>query len=51
MFIILIGIDLMVFNTLKERWVESNHGKGNGSKTPDVMTLVYISIYFFYYLF
>jgi solute carrier family 25 (mitochondrial phosphate transporter), member 23/24/25/41 len=35
----LLGIDLMVFNTLKERWVAENVKHGE-NKSPDVMTLV-----------
>jgi hypothetical protein len=39
---LLVGIDLMVFNTLKERWVAKNRAMGNTDRTPDVMTLVYM---------
>eukprot|EP00602_Paraphysomonas_sp_CaronLab_P008547 CAMPEP_0185032710 /NCGR_PEP_ID=MMETSP1103-20130426/21031_1 /TAXON_ID=36769 /ORGANISM="Paraphysomonas bandaiensis, Strain Caron Lab Isolate" /LENGTH=458 /DNA_ID=CAMNT_0027568699 /DNA_START=131 /DNA_END=1507 /DNA_ORIENTATION=+ len=34
------GIDLMVFNTLKERWMEDNRKSGCQNKTPDVLTLL-----------
>jgi hypothetical protein len=36
------GIDLMVFNTLKERWVAKNNKRGE-NKTPGVMILVRLS--------
>lgn len=35
----ILGIDLMVFNTLKEKWLEDNNKYGE-NKSPDVMTLV-----------
>ncbi len=47
--LLLLGIDLMVFFSLKEHWMKTNKAKGNIDKGPDVLTLViklhYASMY------